>query len=419
MKHQISFKGLSIMLVLILALLVTACGPAATPTAVITEEPQATQTEAPVVEEPTEAPPEECTVFIFSPWELSGGGAIVGNNNKDAATLAVEEINAAGGLLGCQIEIEFVDTQSDPAISKALIAKGLEDDPYVILGPAFSGSILVNMVEAERAQVPQIMGGEAANLTEQGNAYVFRTSFGQATSMPKLANYMVAQGITSVDVIYVNNDFGKGGRDAITKEMEARGITLVNDISTEEQQADFAPEALTVLGSEAQALFVYLTEEESARLLVELQNQGFDKPIIGETTLIGQNVIDLAGDAANGAKGHVGLTASAPIPLIEEYRQKFEDKYGRTPDHNGMKGYIGVYIVKAITERIGEFDSVKFAEELHCTIITTEEEPGVLMDVVFDDKGNVDRESFLVEVVDGQQVVIDTLPRVGGTCGEP
>lgn len=417
MKHQVSFKGLSIMFVLILALLVTSCGPAATPTEVMTEEPQ--QTEAPVVEEATEAPAEECTVFIFSPWELSGGGAIVGNNNKNGATIAVEEINADGGLLGCQIEIEFVDTQSDPAISKALIAKGLEDDPYVILGPAFSGSILVNMVEAERAQVPQIMGGEAANLTEQGNAYVFRTSFGQTTSMPKLANYMVAQGITSVDVVWVNNDFGKGGRDAIIREMEARGITLVNDISTEEQQADFAPEALTVLGSEADALFIYLTEEESARLLVELRNQGFEKPIIGETTLIGQNVIDLAGDAADGAKGHVGLTASAPLPLVEEYRAKYEERYGSTPDHNGMKGYIGVYIVKAITERIGEFDSVKFAEELHCTIITIEEEPGVLMDVVFDDKGNVDRESFLVEVVDGQQLVIDTLPRVGGTCGEP
>ncbi len=416
MKQKVSFKWISVMLLLILAFLITACGQA-TPTAEdMPEEPQAEEpTEAAPVEEEPEEP---CTVFIFAPWELSGAGATVGNNNKDAATIAVEEINAEGGLLGCQIEIEWADTQSDPATSKAVIAKGLEQDPYVILGPAYSGSIIVNMVEAERAHVPQIMGGEAANLTQQGNPYIFRTSFGQSTSMPKLANYMVAEGITSVDVIYVNNDFGKGGRDAIVKEMEARDIALINDISSEEQQADFAPEALTVLGSEADALFVYLNEEESARLLVELKKQGFDKPIIGETTIIGQNVIDLAGDAANGAKGHVGLTASAPLPLVEEYRAKFEERYGRTPDHNGMKGYIGVYIVKAITERIGEFDSEKFAEELHCTIITTEEEPGVLMDIVFDENGDVDRESFLVEVVDGVQIVTDVLPRVGGSCGE-
>jgi len=104
--------------------------------------------------------------------------------------------------------------------------------------------------------------------------------------------------------------------------------------------------------------------------------------------------------------------------LVEEYRQKFEDRYGRTPDHNGMKGYIGMYVVKAITERIGEFDSEKFAEELHCTTITTEEEPGVLMDIVYDEKGDVDRASFLVEVKDGQQVVTEVLPRLGTSCGE-
>jgi branched-chain amino acid transport system substrate-binding protein len=406
-KNTISVKWPFVLLILVLALLVSACGSteeAATPTT----EP----TKAPAAKEP-------CTVYIFSPWELSGAGATVGNNNKDAVTLAVEEINAAGGLLGCQVEVEFADTQSDPTTSKALIAKGLEGDPYVILGPAYSGSIIVNMVEAERAHVPQIMGGEAANLTQQGNPYIFRTSFGQATSMPKIAEYMVAEGIGSVDVVYVNNDFGKGGRDAIVAQLEQRGIEILNDISTEEQQADFAPEVLTVKGSGADALFVYLNEEESARLLVELKKQGFDKPVIGETTIIGQNVIDLAGDAANGARGHVGLTASAPLPLVEEYRKKFEDKYGRTPDHNGMKGYIGMYIVKAITERIGEFDSEKFAEELHCTIITTEEEPGVLMDVVFDENGDLDRESFLVEVVDGEQVVTKVLPRLGNTCGEP
>jgi ABC-type branched-subunit amino acid transport system substrate-binding protein len=135
-KNTISVKWSFVLLILVLALLASACESdeeAATPT----KEP----TQAPAAKEP-------CTVYIFSPWELSGAGATVGNNNKDAVTLAVEEINAAGGLLGCQVEVEFADTQSDPTTSKALIAKGLEGDPYVILGPAYSGSIIVNMVEA-------------------------------------------------------------------------------------------------------------------------------------------------------------------------------------------------------------------------------------------------------------------------------
>ena len=61
--------------------------------------------------------------------------------------------------------------------------------------------------------------------------------------------------------------------------------------------------------SNADALFVYTNEEESARALRELKKQGYDKPIIGETTLTGQKVIELAGDAANGA---MATSASPP-----------------------------------------------------------------------------------------------------------
>jgi branched-chain amino acid transport system substrate-binding protein len=274
------------------------------------------------------------------------------------------------------------------------------------------------MTEAQRAEIPQIVGGEAANLTEQGNAYIFRTSFGQTTSMPKLANYLQSLSIQSIDIVSINNDFGKGGHDAIVKELQARNVEIVNDLVANPGQQDFSPEALTVLDSEAAALFIYMNEEESARLLIELEKQEFSKPIFGETVLIAQSVIDLAQGAANGAQGHVGLTGSAPMPLVQDFAARFLERYDRTTDHNGIKGYIALFIVKEITERMGEFNSKRLAEELHCTKITTEDEPGVLIDIVFDDKGNVDRESFLVEVQDNKQVVTQVLPRLGTTCGE-
>ena len=173
-----------------------------------------------------------------------------------------------------------------------------------------------------------------------------------------------------------------------------------------------------MLGSDADALFVYMNEEESARFLVELQKQGFEKPMYGETVLLSQAVIDLAGDAANGAQGHVGLSSAAPVDAIEEYTARFEATYGYTPDHNGLKGYIAVHVIKEMTERLGEFDTGKMAEMLHCTTITTEDEPGVLMDIVYDENGDVDRESFLAEVIDGEQVITQVLPRLGTTCGE-
>lgn len=354
------------------------------------------------------------TVLLTDVIELSGNGATVGNNWKNAVDLAVDELNADGGILGRQIEVTHYDTQSNPGVSRAAVQKALGQDPFVVLGPIYSSSTKVNMQLTREAGVPQIVGSEAADITEQGNPYIFRTSLSQAASMPKIANYLRDDvGADSVALIWVNNDFGKGGRDAIVPELEDRGIEVAADISTEVGQADFAADVARIEGSNADAVFAYLHEEESARFLREAQKQGLGMPLIGETTLLNQKVIELAGDAANGVRGHVGLSADAPVPAIKEFRAKFEERYDSVPDHNAIKGYMAVHTVKEIAERIDRFDRQAFADALHGATITPEDEPGILMETTWDDKGDVDRESFLAEVKGGEQQIVETLPKLG------
>ncbi|HET7032521.1 MAG TPA: ABC transporter substrate-binding protein, partial [Casimicrobiaceae bacterium] len=272
-------------------------------------------------------------------------------------------------------------------------------------------SIIVSMAETQRAEIPNFTGGEAAAVTEKGNPYVFRTSFTQATAMPKVARYIKdTLKAKSVALLWVNNDFGKGGRDTMAKALEAQGIKVAADISTDPGQVDFSSAVLKAKQSGADALFIYLNEEESARALRELRKQGYDKPLIGETTLTGQKVIELAGDAANGAVAHVGLTPDAPQPAIKAFDQKFQAEYKYKSDHNGMKGYSGMYVVKAISEKIGKVDPKAFAAALHGATISVKDNPGVLLDVTFDKNGDLDRESFLVKVENGKQVVTATLP---------
>jgi len=352
-------------------------------------------------------------VTIVGLMELSGTGATAGTNFDNGVKLAVKEINAAGGILGRKIEYTTMDTQSAPQTAKALAQKAVDQSAYVVMGPVFSGSFIVSMAETKRAEIPNFTGGEAANITQQGNPYVFRTSFTQSTAMPKLARYIKdTVKAKSVAMIWVNNDFGKGGRDSMAKALEAQGIKVAADISTDPGQVDFSAAVLKAKQSNADALFVYTNEEESARALRELKKQGYDKPIIGETTLTGQKVIELAGDAANGAVAHVGLTVDAPQPAIKAFDEKFQKEYKYKSDHNGMKGYSGMYVVKAITEKIGKFDGKAFAKAMHGATIRVKDAPGVLLDVHFDDNGDLDRESFLVKVVGGKQVVTATLPPV-------
>jgi len=354
------------------------------------------------------------TVNMPIVMELSGAGAVSGTNFRDGAVLAIEEINAKGGILKRKINAPQSDTQSNPGISRAQVQKAIDSDPYVILGPVFSGSVKVNMVLAQQAEVPQITGAEAADITQVGNPYIFRTSFGQQMSMPKIANY-IRDGLKArtVAILWVNNDFGKGGRDTFVKEMGSRGIKVVADVSTESGQVDFAADVVKLKGANADAIFVYTNEEESARFLREARKQGVTKPLIGETTLLGQKVIDMAGPAANGARGHVGLSADAPLPSIVAFKEKFSKRFGYVPDHNGIKGYTGVYAVKYATEKIGKFDRKALAKTLHGLTIKPEEEPGILIETTWDANGDIDRISFLAEVVDGKQKIVQTLPKLG------
>ena len=354
------------------------------------------------------------SVYMPAILELSGTGAVSGTNFRDGMILAVEEINAKVGILGKKIEMPLLDTQSEAGIARLQVQKVLDNKPYVILGPVFSGSVLTSMVLAQQAEIPQLVGGEAATITQRNNPYVFRTSFGQQFSMPKIANY-VRDGIKakSVALIWVNNDFGKGGRDNFTKEMNSRNIKIVADVSTEAGQADFSADVVKVKAANADAVFVYLNEEESARFLREARKQGLNVPLIDETTLLGQKVIDLAQGAANGVKGHVGLTVDAPIPAVQQFAERFKKRFNYVCDHNGIKGYTGIYFIKAVTEKIGKFDSKAFAEAAHGITVSPKDEPNILMEATWDKNGDINRESFLGEVVDGKQKIVEVLPKLG------
>ena len=353
-------------------------------------------------------------VLFYGIMELSGTGATPGTNFDNGVKLAVKEINASGGILGRKVEYTSSDTQTNPATAKSVTQKAIEQGAYVVLGPVHSGSMIVSMGETRKAEITNFTGGEAAVITRQGNPFVFRTSFTQAISMPKLARYIKDQmKAKSVAILYTNNDFGKGGRDEMAKALEAGGIKIVADVSSDPGQVDFSGAVVKLKQSDPDVLFAYLTEEEGARALKELKKQGFAKPIVGETTIIGQKVIELAGDAADGILGHVGLTADAPQATVKAFDEKYTKEYKSRPDHNSMKGYTSVYVVKAVTDKLGKFDSKALAAALHGAKISVKDNPGVLLDVAFDQNGDIDRESFIVKVVNGKQQVIATVPQMG------
>jgi len=232
--------------------------------------------------------------------------------------------------------------------------------------------------------------------------------------MPKISNYIRDElKAKTIALIWVNNDFGKGGRDNLMKEMAARNIKIVADVSTESGQVDFAADVVKLKAANADAVFVYSNEEECARIMREARKQGLKGPFVGDTTLLSQKTIELAGEAANGVQGHVGLTVDAPIPAVAEFGAKFQKRFNYKPDHNGIKGYTAVYAIKYVTEKVKKFDRKALTQVMHGLTIAPQDEPNILIETSWDDKGEIDRISFLAEVVNGQQKITKILPKLG------
>ena len=364
----------------------------------------------------TTVPAAECpdgdSVPIASPYEANQPA---GENWRLGIEMAVAEINESGGILGCQIAIEFQDTQADPDVSKQVVADMAEGDPYVFLGTVFSSNTIVNMVEAQRAEIPMFVGAEAPAVTDReqngDNDFIYRMSFGVDTAADKFISFIVDQGITSVDFIYKNDEFGAGGREAYGEAFDEAGIEIQLDIQVQPDQTDLSAEVAQLAGGGADAIFAFMTEIETAAFLDEVQAQALEKPMYGGDVLSAASTIALAQPgAADGTITHAGLNASAPVfaDWTAAYAEFHPD--ADQPDHNSIKGYTSVYVVKEVTERIGSFDNSQFSDTLHCATLTVADEPGLLLDVSYDGNGDIDRESYLVEVVDGVGQITETLP---------
>jgi branched-chain amino acid transport system substrate-binding protein len=343
--------------------------------------------------------------------ELSGAGAIVGLRWERGVQMAVEDMNAAGGILGKKVETFSFDTKSEAPVSVAAVRKAIERKPFVIMGPIYSGSTLANMNVARDAGIPQFVGSESPSIGRQKNPNTFVTSINAELAMQKVQYWLTeVLKVKNMALIWANDEFGRAGRDAMKKLLEPKGVKFVADLASEVGQSSFSGELSRIKTSGADTIFIYLYEEESGRLLPQLREMGIDKTmrVVGHTTLLTEDTLRLAKDAANGVVGHVGESPVAmPLkPLADRYLAKFKE----LPDHNFYKAYIGTMTVRAVVEETKTLDQQKLRDYLHNRTLCVKNHPGILMDLHYDENGDIDRESFLIKIENQKQAMSSILP---------
>ena len=285
---------------------------------------------------------------------LTGDAASYGISVKQGAQVAVDEINAAGGVNGMTLELLFEDDECNEEKSVSAYNKLMDSKVNAILGAVTSGCSIAVSEESVNDGILQITpSGSAMDCTKHPNS--FRICFTDPLQGKLMAQYISEQGLSSPAIIYdVASDYSKGIHDAFVEQANALGMTIAADESFTGGDVDFKTQLTKIKSSGADCLFlpIYYTEvgyisEQAVTVGVELPYFGCD----GWDGVINQ----LNGNTSN-IEGAIFLTpfvANSSNSKVTAFVDAYNKAYNSTPDQFAADAYDGVYVIKALLETTG------------------------------------------------------------------
>jgi branched-chain amino acid transport system substrate-binding protein len=286
---------------------------------------------------------------------LTGPNAEYGQIWKKAFDIAVDEVNAKGGIKGRKIRIQFEDTQSDPKQSVVVAEKFVNDKSIVAeIGDFASPASMAASPIYERAGLVQYgFTNSHPDFTKGGN-FMFSTAPNQADDAPFLAEYAVKDlGKKKLVLLHLNTDWGKTTADLFEGRAKELGAQVVyrdaylpdeKDFKTIITKArDAAPDGL--------ALMSYYTD--AALIAQQARAQGLTSTIIANGATYSPKFIELGGEAIEGVHTTSPWFVGNPRPAVQEFVKKYRDKYGEDPNWFAGNAYDTVMILSHVIDKVG------------------------------------------------------------------
>ena len=341
-------KAVSLALALSLTLMsLTACGNTAT---------ESTDTAATESTESTDAAATEtagATYKIGGIGPATGGAAVYGLAVKNGAQLAVDEINAAGGINGTQIEFNFQDDEHDA--EKAVNAYNTLKDwnMQILMGTVTSTPCIAVAEESNKDQIFQLTpSGSAVDCVKYDNA--FRVCFSDPNQGIASAQYIGENKVASkVAVIYDSSDvYSSGIYEKFAAEAVNQGIEIVAaEAFTADSKTDFSVQIQKAKDAGAELVFLPIYYSEASLILSQANTMGFAPKFFGCDGLDG--ILTVENFDTTLAEGVMLLTpfaADAQDDLTKNFVAAFQTAYGEVPNQFAADAYDAIYIIKAAIE---------------------------------------------------------------------
>jgi branched-chain amino acid transport system substrate-binding protein len=347
---------------------------------------------------------------------MSGPAAITGEGVRWGATLAVEEINARGGVMGRKLEAFFADNKAQPGEAVSAVRKLVDVDQVdVIIGQTHSGACLGAMPVVKELGVPMVI--EACSHPQiralsgkGGNEWTFRVALDDEIMAYTFARYMARQGVKSASILAMNNDFGRGAADAYDAAFKKANIKLLSTEFFDPGQPDYRPVLTRLKRASPEAILAIILASDGAPFMRQFRELGLTQRVFSRGSLGSAEFLYQVRD--NPKIGDGVIEASYWITGLDpEWDKKWTERYKVPPRIHGS--------LAAITLKWAVVPALEIALKKHGkadrqTIRAALEEVDVkdspLGPIKFDANHQAWINMILIEIRDGQLHILEKLP---------
>lgn len=339
---------------------------------------------------------------------LTGKEAAFGQSSHKGTMLAIDELNAGGGLLGKKINFVYEDNRSTPGES-ATVAKKLitRDQVVALLGEVASGRSLEAAPIAQANRVPMISPSSTnPKVTETGD-YIFRVCFTDPFQGKLLSEF--ARGTLKAKKIAIFSDvsapYSMGLAQYFREPFVAGGGSVVAEQKYTGGDKDFKAQLTAIKAQKPDAIFVPGYYTEAGLIVAQARQLGIAVPLFGGDGWEAPELIQIAGSALEGTYYSTHFSAENNDPKVQKFVADFRAKYNETPDAMAALGYDSAMVLADAIKRAG----TTAEPQLRDAIAATKDYAGVTGNTTLDVQRNATKSAVMITVQDGKFKYLATI----------
>jgi branched-chain amino acid transport system substrate-binding protein len=315
----------------------------------------------------------EETYKIGGLFSVTGPTSFLGDPEKKSLQMAIDEINAKGGIDGHKLEAVIRDTEGIP--DKAVLAANeliSNEKVLAIIGPSLTQTTLPLVPLAESNKVPLISCAAGIEITEPVKPYVFKTAQNDVLAVAAIYDHMKKQNIKKVGILTVENSFGESGKKQLTSQAAQFGIQVVQAESFGGKDTDMTAQLTKIRAAQPDAIICWGTNPGPAVVARNAQQLNIKIPLYQSHGVASPKFIELAQDAAEGIllpTGKILVADQLPDadpqkPVLKSYIEQFEQQFKTPVSGFGGYAYDAMHMLaKALEGTGGDREKIRAALE--------------------------------------------------------